>query len=149
MPAHSSKRRSPIRKVMLHKWRHKKRKHRIFSHFHKDRNCDTCLRNKITRVPCRRRDEGSIPRAEQFGDLITADHKVLNEGRESWHNHRYAVVVQDLATQWINLNRVKTKFAGDGEESTKVSRAVPEVKVIETENSLEFGESCEKLSWTP
>ena len=62
------------------------------------------------RVPCRRRDEGSIPRAEKFGDLITADHKVLNEGRESWHNHRYAVVVQDLATQWINLNRVKNKI---------------------------------------
>ena len=32
---------------------------------------------------------------------ITADHKVLSEGCESRDNHRYAVVVQDLATQWI------------------------------------------------
>ena len=38
-----------------------------------DRNCDMCLRTKITKVLCRRRDEGSIPRAEKFGDLITAD----------------------------------------------------------------------------
>ena len=42
-----------------------------------------------------------FPRADKFGDLITADHKVLNEEGESRNNHRYAVVVQDLATQWI------------------------------------------------
>ena len=35
------------------------------------------------------------------GDLITADHKVLNEAGESRDTHRYAVVVQGLATQWI------------------------------------------------
>ena len=31
--------------------------------------------------------------------LITADHNVLSEGSESRNNHRFAVVVQDLATQ--------------------------------------------------
>ena len=31
----------------------------------------------------RRRTGGALPRAEQFGDLITADHKVLSEGGES------------------------------------------------------------------
>ena len=36
----------------------------------------------------------------KFGDLINADHKVLSEGCESRNNHRHAVVVQDLATQW-------------------------------------------------
>ena len=40
----------------------------------------------------------SIPRTDKFGDLITADHKVLNEEGESRNNHRYTVVVQDLAT---------------------------------------------------
>ena len=78
-----------------------KRKHSFCTRFPKDRNCDKCFRAKIMRVPCRRRDEGSIPRAEKFGDLITTDHKVLNEGSESRNNHRYAVVVQDLATQLI------------------------------------------------
>ena len=33
-----------------------------------------------------------------FGDVITADHKVLSENCESRNNHRYAAVVQDLAT---------------------------------------------------
>ena len=52
------------------------------------------LETKITRAPCRRRTgEASLPRAEKFGDLITADHKVLNEEGESRNNHRYTVVV--------------------------------------------------------
>ena len=44
-----------------------------------------------------------------FGDLITADHKVLSDNCESRNNHRYAVVVQDLATQWIQAYPCKTK----------------------------------------
>ena len=38
----------------------------------------------------------------KIGDLITADHKVLNEEGDSRNNHRYAVVVLDIATQWIH-----------------------------------------------
>ena len=55
---------------------------------------------KITRAPCRRRNGGAVPRAEKFRDLITADHKILSDNCESRNNHRYAVVVQGLATQW-------------------------------------------------
>ena len=32
-----------------------------------------------------------VPRAVNFGDLITADHKVLSDNCESRNNHRYAV----------------------------------------------------------
>ena len=63
----------------------------------------------MTRAPCRRRTGEALPRAEKFGDLITADQKVLNEGCESRDNHRYAVVVQDLATQWIKAYPSKTQ----------------------------------------
>ena len=58
-------------------------KHSVKTHFSKDRNCEICQRTKITRAPCRRRIGGGIPHAENFGDLITADHKVLSEGCES------------------------------------------------------------------
>ena len=50
-------------------------KHNIFTHSAKDRNCDICLRMKITRTTCRRRTGTVVPRAENFGDLQTADHK--------------------------------------------------------------------------
>ena len=72
-------------------------KHSVYTHFPKDRNCEICQRTKITRAPCRRRIGGAVRRAEHFGDLITANHKVLSEGCESRNSHRYAVVVQDLA----------------------------------------------------
>ena len=50
-----------------------------------------------------------VPERKFFGDLKTADHKVLSKGCESRNNHRYAVVVQDLATQWIQSYTCKTK----------------------------------------
>ena len=89
------------------------RKHNIFIHFPKDRNCEVCMRTKITRAPCRRRIGGAVLRTEKFGDLITADQKVLNEESESRNNHRYAIVVQDLATQWIQAYPSKTKTSLD------------------------------------
>ena len=55
-------------------------KHIVYTHFPKDRNCEICQRTKITRAPCRRRIGGAVLRAENFGKLITADHKVLSEG---------------------------------------------------------------------
>ena len=64
----------------------------MYTHFPKDRNCEICKRTKITRAPCRRRNGEAVPRAVNFGDLITADHKVLSDNCESRNNHRYAVV---------------------------------------------------------
>ena len=69
-------------------------KHIVYTHFPKDRNCEICKRTKITRAPCRRRKGEAVPRADNFGDLITADHKVLSDNCESRNNHRYADVVQ-------------------------------------------------------
>ena len=54
---------------------------------------------------------------EKFGDLTTADHKVPNEGGESRNNHRCAVVVQDLATQWIQCHPCKAKTSLETEKS--------------------------------
>ena len=106
-------------------------KHRIITHFPKDRNCDICMRTKITRAPCRNRTGAAVPRAEKFGDLITADHKVLNEGFESRNNHRYAVEVQDLATQWIQSYPCKTKTSQETEKSlTKFLEPTWKLKVI-------------------
>ena len=40
-------------------------------------------------------------RATKFGDYDNSSHKILSEEGESRLQHRYAVVVQDLATQWL------------------------------------------------
>ena len=94
----------------------------------------------MTRAPCRRRTVEAVLRAEKkFGDLITADHKVLNEEGESRNNHRYAVVVQDLAAQWVQSYPCKTKTSRETERSSrKFLEPSDKPKVIYTDNSLEF-----------
>ena len=120
----------------------------MYTHFPEDRNCEICKRTKITRAPCRRRDGGAVPRAENFGDLITADHKVLSDNCESRNNHRYAIVVHDLATQWIQAYPCKTKTSQETHRSLqKFLEPERNPEVIYTDNSLEFGKSCEDLSW--
>ena len=123
-------------------------KHGVEIHFPKDRNCEICKRTKIKRAPCRRRNGEAVPRAEKFGDLITTDHKVLSDNCESRNNHRYAVVVQDLATQWIQAYLCKTKTSQETQRSLqKFLEPERKPKVIYTDNSLEFGKACEDLSW--
>ena len=123
-------------------------KHSVHTHFPKDRNCEICKRTKITRTPCRRRIGEAVPRAEKLGDLITADHKVLSDNCKSRNNHRYAVVVQDLATQWIQAYPCKTKTSRETQRSLqKFLEPDRKPKVIHTDNSLEFGKACEDLSW--
>ena len=99
-------------------------KHSVYTHFLEDRNCEICKRTNITRAPCRRRIGGTVHRAENFGDLTTADHKVLSENCESRNNHRYAIVMQDFATQWIQSYPCKKKtFTGNTEKLAKVPGA--------------------------
>ena len=104
-------------------------KHSVCSHVPKDRNCEICKRTKITRAPCRRRKGEAVLRAVNFGDLITADHKVLSDNCESRNNHRYAVVVQDLATQWIQAYPCqKQDFTRNPEKLAEVPATREETK---------------------
>ena len=101
-----------------------------------------------TRFPCRRRNGEAVPRAVNFGDLITADHKVLSDSCESRNNHRYAVVLQDRATQWIQAYPCENKTSQETQRSLqKFLEPERKPKVIHTDNSLEFSKACEDLSW--
>ena len=99
--AHSSERVNSDSEGEASKVETQKRNHGVHAHFRKDQ-------------------KRSILRSEKYGDLTTAEHNVLNEGRESRNNQRCAVVVQVLATQW---NPCQTKTSEEtGEEITKVYR---------------------------
>ena len=78
-----------------------------------DPNCDICLKTKVTRASCRRRAGTVVPKAEHFGDLITADHKILSEGSTS---------VVTILHMW-NKN-----FPGDPEEPNEFPGADEETK---------------------
>ena len=119
--------------LMSNLWSREPKWYRVnnfFTHFPKDWNFDICLRTKITMASCRRRTGTVVPTAKIFGDLINADHKVLSEGCESRHNHRYAIVVQDLATQWVQsfLPMWDENFSGNTKELAKVLGAHEKTK---------------------
>ena len=101
---------------------------------------------KLQGAPCRRRNGEAVPRAVNFGDLITADHKVpkrqlriskqssiRSRGAGSGHSMDPGVSVQ------------KTKLPREACKSSWKPERKP--KVIYTDNSLEFGKACEDLSW--
>ena len=57
-------------------------------------------------------------------------------------------MLRDLATQWIQSYPCKNKNSQETEKSLrKFLEPSQKPKVIFTDNSLEFGKSCEELSW--
>ena len=71
---------------------------------------------------------------------------MLSEGSESRDNHRYAVVVQDLATQWLQSYLCKPKSSqGTQKNLMKFLEPTRKPKVIYTDNALEFGKALESL----
>ena len=110
-------------------------------HLHEDQE------NK-TRAPGRKLLAQPYLGHKKFGELMTADHKVLREGCESRNNHRYAVVVQIFASQWIRSYPCKTITFQETEKSLqKFLEPMRKPKVIHTNNSWAFGKACEDLSW--
>ena len=115
----------------------------FFTHFPKDRNCDICWREQNYKgLLAENALVRSFPERTIFGDLTTTDHKVPREGCES----RHAVVVQDLATQWIQTYLCKTKISQETQKCLqKFLEPTRKPKVFYTDSSLEFSKSCEDL----
>ena len=99
-------------------------------------------------APCRKRNGDALLRAENCGDLKTADHKVLIEGGESRNNHRYAVVVQDFGHSVDSILSVQKQKLLRRRRGVYESFFEPSEKPLVTfsDNSLEFGTSCEESS---
>ena len=80
---------------------------------------------KLQRSLCRKRSSTQILRTENFRYLKNGDQKKFsNEKCESLTRRRYAVLVQDLATQRLQAYLCKTKTSQETEkESARNARA--------------------------
>ena len=104
-------------------------KHSVHTHFPKDRNCQICKGRRLQGPPGEDAMVKPYFEPANLGDLLTAGHKVLSDNCESRNNHRSAVVVQDLATQWIQTYPYKNKnFSGNTKELAKVPGTREETK---------------------
>ena len=88
------------------------RKHSVKTHFPKDPNCDISA--------------SVVPRAEHFGDLISADHKVSSEESESRNNMPWWYKIWQRSA--YNHTREKQNFTGHPEEPNEVPGADEETK---------------------
>ena len=116
----------------------------------------TSRKTKIAKSAREPRLQGLLARSalvmQYFGqrNLVTCSQLITKSSMrsESRNNHRYSIVVQDLATQWIQSYPCKTKTSQETERSLrKFFEPSEKPKVINADNSLEFGKSCEDLSW--
>ena len=110
----------PCRSVSLYRKRGS-RKHNVFTHFPigpEFRRTQT--EPEITRVPCRRRTKKChSPRSQ----VCRPDHGLPQNPQrrgKTRDTHRYAVIVQDLATEWTQSYQCKTKSS----ERKKTTRSL-------------------------
>ena len=97
------------------------------TYFPEDRNCEVCLRTKMTRAPCRRRNGGAVPRAEKCGGLVAADYKVEGESRNKPVRCRCSRSCHSMDSILSVQNKDP---AGDGHEFTKVHRSVAKTEKL-------------------
>ena len=75
----------------------------VLAHYSERENSDSdCDASKVETQKRKHSVHCLLPqktKRDLFRELITAEQKVLSQGRESRNNHRYAVVVQVLVTQ--------------------------------------------------
>ena len=88
------------------------------------------VRRQTTRARCKtepkKRVDG-IALSTTFGDLITADRKILNVENESRSGHKKALIVQDDFTSWIQSHPTKSeRNTGDRVVFTEISSSFTE-----------------------
>ena len=86
--------------------------HNVFTHYPKGLNCEVCKKSKTTKTRTKRRGKpkksvDGIAPSTKFGDLVTADHKILNVENESRCGRKDALIVQDELTNWIQSYPMK------------------------------------------
>ena len=90
-------------------------RHNKFTHFPLDTNCEICKLVKCTRAACKTGavpERDGLPPAQKFGDRLTADHKTLADDQSARSGARYALVIQDEYSKWIQADATKTKSHG-------------------------------------
>ena len=74
-------------------------KHNVFTHFPKDPDCPICQKSKTMKARCSRKTgeskPDSLPKPTAFGQFVSADHAIFNEGNESRLHDTVALIVQD------------------------------------------------------
>ena len=107
-----------------------RRSHNVLNHCPKDPNCEVFKKTKTTRAKCRIRPKqrvDGIALSTKFGDLITANHKILKVENESRRGHKKrsnrARCIHELDSELSDENK---RYIGNNVVFTKDSSAIKE-----------------------
>ena len=90
----------------------------------------------------------SLPKPKAFGEFITADHIIMNEGNESRNHDRVALVVQDSYSYWLQAYPAQHKSADECFAAFRRFIGVgKEAGHCYTDGSEELEASLKKLQW--
>ena len=83
----------------------------MFTHFQKDPNREVCQTTETKRARCKTRPLKCAGGISPPGDVLTANHQILNLNDKSRNDRQNAVTVQDGYSYWIQSYPTETKDA--------------------------------------
>ena len=120
----------------------------LLTHLPKNPYCPACQCGKLVKVHHRRR----IPQedaAASFGDKCTAD-TLFAKGEHSQGRcgEKYAVVILDLATDWVTCAPVCERSGRDAEEALRMFAGPDaEIKSFYSDNANELRDAAQSVKW--
>jgi len=118
----------------------------LMSHRYKNPFCPSCVRAKMQFRAARRSGDVESPYKE-FGDLVTADHVVLNEADKGRHGERACIVVLDRGTGYLGGYPVADKSADEAYTSLAHFAGRAAVAEFYSDNSHELRCAARQLGW--
>ena len=126
-------------------------RHNQFTHFPLDMHCEICKLVKSTRSACKSGtvpEPDGLPPADRFGDRLTADHKTLADDQSARGGERYALIIQDEYSKWIQAYATRTR---SHEEVVMAFRRFMPLNSKPThvyvDNAPELLKALEELNW--
>ena len=126
-----------------------------FTHFPYHPACRVCRACKQSREQHRAKrnkankdEEPAIPAPTEFGQQITADHKILSKAEASRKGECVSLIIQDRFSKWLRAHAAHSKTAL--ETMAGLLRFLPpqcRPEWIYTDGSLEFEKACKELRW--
>ena len=123
-------------------------KSHYLTHFPKHPGCESCSLSKRQRARHGQTSEKDRVHSEKpvnFGDMITADHMVLNEHDSSHDSKRFVVSCYDRATQWIEAIPVASKDAHTTRAALRDFAGTCNPKLFYSDNAQELAGAAKSL----
>ena len=108
-----------------------------------------CQRAKLTAKPCPRRHRPEEMRAFNFGEIVTADHIIINEDDAGLRGERTALVIKDRGTKWMECHPLPDKSASVAIQAlSHFEGGKSVVEKFYSDNAPELISAAEHMGWT-